>query len=567
METKKLFVLASCLTSLALLTASCAPAAAPAPAPTTKPAAATAPAATLAPKSQPTPAAPGATPKPAAAEPRYGGILTTEAGNEPPHFDVDQTRNPYTVWYIGMAYNSIMEYDPLNPSKIIGDLAQSWEMSPDGKTYTFRFNKGITWHDGKPFTAEDARVSIMRMWNPPEGVTSGWKDAFRGLEKAEALDADTLKISLEYPRASLMSWLATATYIYPKHVLDAKGSMKKDVVGTGPFKLKSYTAGTSAVMEKNANYFKKGRPYLDGFVRYLLKDASTRFAALRTGQITLTGPYASALPPPQMEQVKKEMADKLVTGEMNQLNGFFANLNVTKPPFNDVRVRRAISLAMDRQKLRATLSQGYGYLGAQVSPGTEYALPEDELLRLPGFRQPKDQDIAEAKKLLADAGFPNGLKTGFLVRTATLHQAFAEVTKDQMKAIGVDFNIEVVDATTWEDRVRRMAYDAGMKGYSQTISDPDDGLAFYLSDNKDLAPTGFADKEIDDLYIRQSRSLDPAERKRIVLDMQRKLIESASRPEGFWPPTFYAASKRLNGYVAPIGTYNNAKFEVVWLAP
>lgn len=506
-----------------------------------------------------------ATPQ-AQGQPRYGGILTADTSDEVPHFDHQQVKSPYIVRSIGMVYNGLLEYDPRDPEKIIGDLAERWEVSQDGKEYTFRFNKGITWHDGQPFTAEDARYSINRMWKPPQGTTSGWQDAFGGLAKVEAPDADTLKITLEYPRASLLAFLASAIYIMPKHVIEAKGNMKKDVIGTGPFRFKSYLVGSYTAVERNPNYFKKGRPYVDGFIRYVLKDSSTRFAALRTGQILITGLYSSALTPYQMETARKDLSDKLNVSRSILLTDFRANFNVTKPPFNDIRVRQAISLAMDRQKMVATVGEGYGNVGGALAPGTEWALPQDEIERTPGFRQPKDADIAEARRLLAEAGYASGLKAGFIVRSATLHKAFAEIMKDQVKVIGVDFTIEIVDATTWEDRVRRLAYDAGMKGFSHTIADPDEALGHYQSSNRQNAPTGFADKEVDDLYAKQSQTLDPAERKKVAWEIERRIIKLAPKAAGFWPETYCATSKNVMDYRPGIGGSNVPKYEVVWRA-
>lgn len=549
------YVLLLTITMLSFVGASCAASVPPAPTPTA--------ATSNTPRTAVT-VAPSSTPKPEQS-PKYGGTLTAESGNEAPHWDIQQVRTPYPIWFIGLAYNKLVDAAPTDANKILPDLAETWDISTDGKVYTFHLASGVTWHDGQPFSAEDARYSIGRMANPPEGTISGWKDAFGGLEKVEAPDNNTLKMTLAYPRPSLLPYLASAIYMMPKHVIEAKGSMKRDVIGTGPFRFKEYLPGSSVTLEKNPNYFKKGLPYLDRFVRYIIKDPATRFAAIKTGQIMVTAPYTSSLSTEQMEAIKKDFSDKIATGKLPQLSDFRVNFNLSRPPFNDIRLRQALALAIDGRKMINALSQGYGEIGGVLPAGSEWSFSKEEIEKMPGFRQPKDEDIAAAKKLLAEAGHPDGLKAGLLVRTASSHQAFAEVLKDQMKAIGVDLSIEVVDPTAWEDRVRRLAYDTAVRPYTQLLVDPDDAFSDYLCSNHDSAPTGFCDEQVDQLYQKQLRTLDKAERKAIALEIERKLLQEVPRAEGYRQPTFYAAWKKVMNYSPPLSTYHNPRFESVWL--
>lgn len=558
MRTKKWFFLASSLAILSLLWTSCAPAVAPTPLPKTTPLPAKAPVAeTPAPK----PAAPSPTPKPAAEQPNYGGTLTMIAHADPPDLDVQRQTILALFGAAGPAYSGILQYDPFQNDKIIGDLAERWEASPDGTTYTFYFHKGVKWHDGKPFTSLDAKFSLERYQD-----FSGLKVFVKGIKTIETPDANTLKVILERPNAAFTSQIAHGRILMaPKHVVDAKGSLRRDVVGTGPYKHEEYVSSLGTKLVKNPDYFIKGRPYLDRINSYIISDVSTRLAAFRAGRVKMIGmPPDQPLTLAQSEAVKKEMPQAAVL-PYRALNGWAIPMNTTKPPWDDVRVRRAAFLAIDRQKALQVVAEGVGELGLTFIYG-EYAVPEAELLKMPGYRQPKDQDIAEAKRLLAEAGHEKGFKSSINVRAGyAMYEKVAIFAKDQLAKVGIDLQLNVLEFASYLDRANRLAFDTMSRLDPLTIEDPG------VSDRDLTLKMGgfFAtmdDPKLMELYDKQAAAMDVNERKKLVYEIQYRVAEIATHIFFFWSNGFLAMAPDVRGYKPGIGTHNNYKLQEVWLA-
>lgn len=211
---KRRLLVVACLTTLSVILTSCTPAVAPTPkpvVPTPKAAA-------------PTPGAPTSVSKGSEA-PRYGGILPVHVNGPTPSFDIHQESTAYVIQPVACAYNSLVKFDPLQPTEIIGDLAQRWEVSEAGNVYTFYLHKGVKWHDGQPFTAEDVKFSLDRIRKPPRGTVSPRQLTVSAIRDIEAVDKDTIKITLNYPYAGLLVMLSTGwEVIMPKHVIESKGA-------------------------------------------------------------------------------------------------------------------------------------------------------------------------------------------------------------------------------------------------------------------------------------------------------------------------------------------------------
>lgn len=539
------WLILSSLVIAGLLLASCAPAVAPTP----------------------KPALPAPTPKPAVEQPRYGGTLYISHFADPISYDPIQEASVQSISLIIPCYSGIVQHDPLEPTKVIGDLAEKWDMSPDGMSYTFYLHKNVKWHDGTPFTVEDARFSLEVVRKPPKGVVSpkvGW---LKAADKIEALDKDTLRITLKYPSASFLHNLGDGRMVaVPKHVFEAKESMKKDVVGTGPYKFKSFTPGASWSVVKNHDYFIKGRPYLDGITWYVIRDSATRFAALRTHRVQLLPLGSLGLTPSQAEIIRKEMSEKIPIHKYPSLNFQAFWMLHTKSPWNDIRVRRAVDMAIDRPKVIKTAAEDVADLAGYMPTGI-WSLPEAELLKMPGYRQPKDADIAEAKKLLAEAGYPQGFKTTTLTRgDAPLWERCAITIKDQLAQIGIDVTVKLYDQATLTDLAYKRAFDTTVFAGTSAYDDADQvfGMQFITGVPRNYSE--FSDEKVDKWYDEQGRTLDPAKRKEIVLNMQRRMHELIPSSMLFWLVHEMGVWKEVRDYKPGIGLYNNLKFQNVWLA-
>ncbi|MBI2908114.1 MAG: hypothetical protein HYX92_10730 [Chloroflexi bacterium] len=563
MHAKKWFLVASFLTVLGLLLTSCAPAAAPAPTvpakavvEPTKPAAAATP-------SKPQATAPAATPKPAGEQPRYGGVLNVASTTDPPSLDIQQETNYQVHLTMEVDYSGLLQYDPLQNDKMIGDLAEKWDLAPDGASYTFNLHKGVKWHDGSALTSEDVKFSLDRMRNPPTGVRSPMQPLLAAIKEIQTPDKDTVKIILNHPSPSIIAFLAIGQMVmYSKAAIESKGDMKKTAVGTGPYKFKAYNVGIDIQHVKNPDYFVKGRPYLDAINFYMIKDRGTRAAAFRTKKIHLgtgwSGPTVA-----EAENLKKNFPEAIVQAYPSLVNHEVRPMT-TKGPTADQRVRKAIYLAIDRQAAVKVVGQGEAWIGGPLPPYGPFGIPEADLLKLPGFRQPKDLDIAEAKRLLAEAGHPNGFKTEILGRPDA-DAEFAVFFKDQMAKIGIDGTVKLVDTALRNQLYAQRNFEITVITYGLKTLDPDDISRYFLKG----APQNyndFYDEQVQKLFEQETRTIDFNERKKIVMELQNRLLDIGGSIIGLWQAQRASYWPDLKNYKPGISVYNLNKYQDVWLA-
>ncbi|MFH1484650.1 MAG: ABC transporter substrate-binding protein [Chloroflexota bacterium] len=584
MRTRKLLLMVSWLTILGLLVISCAPAVAPTPkpeapapakAPTTAPAAPAPTKAPAAPPAKPTaapakPAAPSPSPKPTVEQPRYGGILRVADKAETRDYDIHQAVSVRCQTPLSAVYNGLLQFDQVgDPGNIIGDLAERWEASPDGKVYTFYLHKNVKWHDGKPFSSEDVKFSIERQANPPKGTISPRKDSLTGIDKIETPDPSTVRIALQYRRAAFIPFVASAwCKILAKHVVEPLGNAKslKAQVGTGPFKLKEHVSGVSFEVTKNADYFLKGRPYVDGILRYFIMDTATRFAAFRTHKVNMTGLITMGFTPTEAEFVERELAGKATVHRFPGMVFVGLSLNTKTPPFNDIRARKAVALALDRASASGMVLDEFKVGGFQ-SPGGKWALPEDELMKIPGYRQPKDADRAEAKKLLAEAGYADGLKVKLLDRIGGTTQAVrAEFLQDQLKKVGINMELAPMEDARYYSELGARRFTVGFFYMGVGIDDPDAGLVSIFHTKGALNYAQFSDEEVDQLLDEQSRELDEKKRRELVLKAQRRVMDLAPVVEIYWNWGVIGTWNEVRNWKPGNGIYERAMFQEVWLA-
>lgn len=546
---------------LGLLVLSCAPAGAPAPEVKAVPPKEATPAAEASPKA----IGPTTTTKPVG-QAKYGGLLTLSTQSEPPSLDPHQEPTINTSVLVALAYNNLVEYDSLTGTTLGPGLAESWETTPDGKVYTFRLRRGVKWHDGKPSTTDDVVLSLQRIADPPKGVISNMSFMLKPVvDKVESPSPETVKVTLTRPFAPFLPAISFAyTPILPKHILEAKGNMKETVLGTGPFKLKSYDAGISFDVEKNKDYWVPGRPYLDGVRFYILKDASTRLAALRTARVLMTGRYAAALNPNEMDALKKTAPQVMYFLEPS-LGGAWFCMNNKKEPFSDVRVRRAVSLIHDRQAAVKVVAQGAGTLGT-VMPFAGWGLEEAELLKMPGFRQPKDADIAEAKKLMEEAGYGKGLKLTVYARTRRTSNEPALFFTSELSKIGIDAKVEIQEDVAFWDRARRGAFEACVYQPALAVPDPEWMSRYYVPGGGLNYAFNDDDKKLIEMWQKQQQLVDVKERQKVTKDVERYLLTDAVPGVLIvWFNTFNAYWPQVKNLAPGVSSYTNINLQEIWL--
>lgn len=542
MASKKGMMLVASLTVLGLLLAGCAPSGAP---PST---------------GGGTPVGPTATAK--GEQPKTGGTLKLSGRLTPEHWDIHQSGSGGSLWPVAPTYSSLVRYDWKNNEQIIPDLAEKWDVSDGGKMYSFTLRKGVNWHDGKPFTSEDVKFSLDRIRKPPTGVASPRKALLKSVKDIQTPDASTVKISTDYVDASLLTVIAMPfNSVLPKHVIEEKGDMKTSVIGTGPFMFKNYSPGVSFEVVKNPNYFIKGRPYLDAITRYYLTDDAKRFAAFRAGQVDLTeyGSFTAG----QADQIAKELPQVKI---IDQRGVCWTSLyfNMEKKPWDDLRVRKAAALAFDRQTEIKIALEGRGDLGWVIPPTSMYAIPSADLEKLPGFRQPKDADIAEAKKLLADAGLATGFKTDMVWRAEARYEPTATFSADQMRKLGIESQLRSLETAPLFDAMAKGTFDTLNFQYCITMTDPNDMLAYFVGgDPRNYSR--YKDAEYDQWFKDQSSTLDTAKRKEIITKMQKKLLDAVPAIVLAWHAHIMGWYPQVKDFVPGLTVYNNLDYVNTWL--
>jgi peptide/nickel transport system substrate-binding protein len=504
----------------------------------------------------------------AAETPRRGGILLAAIAAEPPSLDPHQESTFANIQLVAPFYSTLLQFDPFNFPKIIGDVATEWKISPDGRTYTFKIRQGIRFHDGSPLTAADVKASYDKIIFPPEGVRSTRKTGYAAVERVEAPDPETIVFKLKFPSASLLANLASPwNVIYPKKYLDQDPNyFKTHVVGSGPFKFKSYVHGSTLEGERNPDYFVKDRPYLDGFKFFISTETSVRASAIRSGRAYIE---FRDLPLAEVEAIKKQLGDKIAVQQTAVTASWGIAVNQSAKPFNDVRVRKALTLGLDRYTMSRVLYpiNGLKLIGLSLRPGSEWAMSEAELEKYPGFGKDIEKSRAEARRLLAEAGYPNGLKFVLKNRNIRLpYQDFAVFVIQEWRKIGVEAEHRPVETAAWfADGQNTGNFEAIVTAPVRFMDDPDLWLNMYVKEDTENWGR-VSDPRLDDLFVRQQRALSPVERKKLVHEMEKIVLENAYYIPGLWWTRNLVHWTKVKNYVAPPNYYSNQKLQDVWLA-
>jgi len=504
----------------------------------------------------------------AAETPRRGGVLLAVIGAEPPSLDPHQESTFANIQLVAPLYSTLLQFDPHSFPKIIGDVATEWKISPDGLIYTFKIRQGIRFHDGSPLTAADVKASYDKIVFPPQGVRSSRRTAFTAIERVEAPDPGTVVFRLKFPSASLIANLASPwNVIFPKKYLDQDPNyFKTKVVGSGPFKFKSYVRGSTFEGERNPDYFVKDRPYLDGYKFFISTETSVRAAAIRSGRAYVE---FRNLPGPEVEAIKKQLGDKVVVQETPVTAHWGIAVNNTVKPFNDVRVRKALTLAIDRYTASRVLYPltGLKLVGGVMRPGSEWEMPEADLQKYPGFGKDAEKNRAEARRLLAEAGYPNGFKVVLKNRNIKLpYQDWAVFAIQEWKKIGVEAENRPLETAAWfSDGRDKGNFELMVYPPVEFMDDPDLFLGrFVTGANNNWGR--MSDPRVDDLFARQARVRDPVERKQLTDEIQRIVLENAYFIPGLWWTRNLVHWAKMRNYVAPPSYYSNQKLQDVWLA-
>ncbi len=454
------------LVIFALFFTACAPAAAPTdPVAENTPAIADAddgPAAEMAPASSA-----GGRLRPAGT-PERGGTLRTAFGVTTAHFDVHQGGSASVLVHM---YNGLVRRNLVDGLRtVVPDLAESWEISDDGLTYTFQLREGVTYHDGEPFSAADVVATFERIIDPPAGVVSIFRDEFSMVESVTAADDLTVEFTLSAPRAYFLDLLAAPPYIiYSKKSLEENDYDLREVIapGTGAFKYVEYQTAERWLLERNEAYWDEELPYVDGLELLHVPAWSDRGTAVLTGQADMSWNVAFET------WTEGQNRDDIDEQKLANFGAYWVFFNTDKEPLNDPRVRRAIFLGISRQNMiRAFSSQEQINLTRWVPQGDAYATPPDEIATLPGYREEKDADIEEAKALLADAGYADGFSIELLAAAGPQSELLAPAFQDMLQRnLNIDAEIRIIERALLGEEQQNGNFDLVLDTRGHALSD------------------------------------------------------------------------------------------------
>jgi len=506
---------------------------------------------------------------PALAEekPRRGGMLRVALAGDPPSLDMHQEQTFMVTIPMSPAYNTLVMFDPHSYPNVIGDVAKSWTVSEDRMTYTFTLHEGVKFHDGSDLTSADVKTSWDKIVSPPEGVVSPRKSEYEFIKSIEAPDPYTVVFRLHYPAASFLAGLAhPANFIYAKKYLDQDiNYYKKNVMGSGPFKLKEYVRGASIELERNPKYWKQGLPYMDGIKYFIIKDDGARAKSIRADR---TDVEFRGLAPSEVEGIQGQMGEKVKVTHPGQPVHWGVTVNIDKKPFDDERVRKALSLALNRYEMAETLAPltGLDTVGGPQPPGSLGALTPEELQQLPGFGKDSEAGIKEAKRLLAEAGYPNGFKTVLTNRAVKLPYIDLGVyLVSTWKKIGVEAEHKLEESATWSQSRLNRDFELLVDPYGfAAAADPDEVMSKFISNSPENWGR-FKDPIVDELFEKQKVERDEQQRAHLVKDMQKRILERTWVIPGLWWTRLEVRSARIRNYEPMPSHWLNRRLEDVWL--
>ncbi len=501
-------------------------------------------------------------------QPRRGGVLRVALAADPPSLDAHQEQTFAVTQPMSALYNNLLVLDPHNYPKVVGDVAKSWKVSDDHLTYRFTLHEGIKFHDGSELTPADVKASWDKVVFPSGGVISPRRGNYQMIKSIEAPDRFTVVFRLHHPSPPFLTSLAhPANFVYPKKYLDGDPNyFKTRAVGSGPFKLKNYVRGSYVELERNPEYWKKGLPYLDGLKYFIITDTSARTTALRSGRVDIELRF---LPPGDVDSIKQSLGDKIVAAKIQSIGTFGVTFNVDKKPFDDERVRRALTLAIDRYDAVKTLSPitNLELVGDIMHPDSQWALSQAELEKLPGFGRDHAANLREAKRLLAEAGFPSGFRTVLTNRNIKMpYIDLAVYLISAWKKIGVEADHKVEETATWSQSRLNRDFELLVDPYgSTTVGDPEEMLDKFVTGQPENWGR-MSDPVIDDLFSLQSKEMNEAKRIQLVKEMSRRILAKAWRIQGLWTTRLEVRTARLRNYEPMPSHWNNRRFEDAWLA-
>jgi ABC-type transport system substrate-binding protein len=467
-------------------------------------------------------------------EPQRGGELSFALSADPPNLDPHIATGTAARNVKLQVYNGLMRY--WSGGVVEPDLAESYEGSPDGLTYTFKLRSGVQFHDGGPLTSADVKATIERIQADATGATR--QVEMQGITKIDTPDDLTVVLTLDKPNAALLEYFALPELqIISKAFLDAGGDPNTTVVGTGPFKLVSREPGVRTEVERNPNYFRPDLPYLDRVVFVPYIDENTRMSAVLGGEVDL----AEYVPWKDIQTIEDTPGLKLASGDESAFMTVIYNL--TSPPFDNPLVRKALGYAYDRQ---AIVDAVFFDRGSAMTGGL---IPSYSWAHNPELEGTYAYDPERAKQLLTEAGVGEGVQVTLLSTSQYgMHQSSGEIVQKNLQDIGIDCQLELYDWSTVVQRQTEGNYQFRIHGLAADLIDPDFLTQYFTTGTSYTEPIGLSNPEFDRLLEEGRTTLDQERRHQIYAEFERLMLDQAPWSLLAWRVQAEALKEDVQGY-------------------
>ena len=456
-------------------------------------------------------------------KPRYGGELIFLVPSEPPSYDGHREGTFGMLHPLAPSYNTLLRIDPNDRTgtRPVPDLAESWTVTPDGLTYTFKLRQGVRF----------------RLKWPEASFLTSVSSPYNWIMKADILARDP-------------HWY------------------EKNVMGTGPFKFVEHVKGSHWVGKKNPDYWDKGKPYLDGYRALFISSSSAQVAAVRGERAMI---QFRGFSPAERDTLVNALGPRITVQESPWDCVLLVAMNHNRKPFDDRRVRKALTLALDRWEASKTLSRiaiVKEVAGIQV-PGTPWATPPAELEKLAGYGRDIAASRAEARRLLKEAGVPDGF--AFTFKNRGIPQPYEPLgiwLIDQWRQVGLNVKQEIIEASAYHPMLQRADFDAAMDFQCSFVVEPDIDIEKFQSRGVSDHNFGYyKDPVLDDLYVKQSRAADPEERKRYLRAFEKRLLdEEAHYIYTLQWHRIIPHNSKVRGWTITPAHFLNNQLDNVWLA-
>lgn len=456
--------------------------------------------------------------------------------------DIHQGNDGFSLRANRLIYSRLVEAD--ENMQIHPGLAESWQQLDD-RTMQFKLRKGIKFHNGDDFTAEDVKFSFERMMNSPRIAF-----VLPLIERIDIVDDYTVNIVTKTPFGPLLAHLSHPALgmVSKKLLTENPEALKEKPIGTGSYKFKEWIYGDKLVLEKNEDFYDKNERGLKYIIFKNVVEASNRAIGLETGEIDIATPISSV----DEENIKNNPKLQLLTKP--SISYTYIGMNMTKAPLNDIRVRKAINYAIDKQAIIDVILNGNGKIATSpIAPGVF------------GFTDKTknyEYNVEKAKELMKEAGYENGFTTSMLVFSGEANTQTAEIVQAYLKEIGIDLKIEIVEVSAYWDMTERGVHNLFLGSWGVVTGDADYGLyAMYHSSAKGGAGNRdfYENEKVDELLDKAKTEIDPETRKKLYEEAQILIVNDAPDVILYNRNLTVGAQKYIKGLgIHPVTLYNFA---------